>query len=207
MGVGFIIMLSPETTLFSKMVTVFGVIAPALMIPLLAGFLTRRVTWRGALAGLIAGLISGVSLYIYKTYFLTTSTPADRQWVTEVYEPLVIFIDCGVTIAAMAITSLLERRTAADEQRINEFFARLERPVAEDAPGTSKEPAISPFYLIGLVVMLIGTMLVAASFFTASRWLNPGVGLAIVALGYLLYRARRRQVEASETVQAQIREA
>ncbi|MGH9847598.1 MAG: sodium:solute symporter family transporter [Blastocatellia bacterium] len=202
MGVGFIVMLSPETTLFSKMVTVFGVVAPALMIPVLAGFLTRRVTWRGALAGLLAGLASGVSLYLYKVYFLSSATPAGKQWLTQVYEPMMIFIDCGVTIAGIVIASLLERRTAADEQQINEFFARLERHVLEDAPVATDEPALSPFRLIGLVVMLIGAMLVAASFFSAAQWLNLGVGLAIVGIGYLFYRAHRRPPVVKESVPA-----
>jgi solute:Na+ symporter, SSS family len=203
MGVGFIVMLSPETTLFSKMATVYAVVAPALMIPLLAGLLTRRVTWRGALAGLLAGLVAGVSMYLYKVGFLPSATPADRQWLTEVYEPLVVFVDCAATIAAMAITSLLERRTEADRRQIDEFFARLNQPTIAAAPSEKDEPVISPFGLTGLVMILIGATLTVVSYFSAAWELNLGVGLAIIAIGGLLRRAHSIR---SRTTPPQIRE-
>ncbi|MHB8655638.1 MAG: sodium:solute symporter family transporter [Terriglobia bacterium] len=202
-GLGFLVLLLPGTTLFSKMVTVYGVLAPALMIPLLAGFLSRRISWRGALAGLVAGLTSGISFYAYRLFFFPGATPAGKQWVTQVYEPLMIFIDCGVTILAMVITTLLERRTAAEEQQAKSFFERLDRPVLLDAPATADEPALAPFHLVGVVVMLVGALLAAVGFFTASdlaHRLNVGVGLAIVVLGYVLYRAHREPVVAVDAV-------
>jgi SSS family transporter len=194
MGFGFLVLLSPGVTLFSKMVTVFGVVAPALMIPVLAGFVSRHVTSRGALAGVIAGLISGISFYLYRLYFLPSASFEDKQWATQVYEPMMIFVNVGVTIVALVVTSLLERRAQAEEARVESFFLSLSRPVSEDPVEPAGETAVSPFHLVGVVVMLVGALLALVGLFMVSgsgRSLDLGLGLGIVVLGYLLYRSSR----------------
>ena len=106
--------------LFEVMVTVFGLFVGPMLLPMLAGLLNRRVTWRGAAAGIVAGFVSGISLFLVKTFVLVDRV--DPAWLRYDFEAITILTNVAVTLGAMVITTLLERVTSEDREQIAAFF-------------------------------------------------------------------------------------
>ena len=102
--------------------------------PMLAGLLNRRVTWRGAAAGIVAGFVSGISLFLVKTFVLVDRV--DPAWLRYDFEAITILDqhrrDGG---RDGDYVTLLERVTAEDREQIAAFFRRLDTPVRFDAVG------------------------------------------------------------------------
>ena len=193
-GVGLIA--SARKGLFEVMVTVFGLFVGPMLIPMLAGLLSRKVTWRGAAAGIAAGLVSGFGFFIYKTFVLSSQPGIDPNWLRYDYEALSILTNFGVTILAMVLTTVLERPTAEDRAQIDTFFTRLTTPVdAEKTHAKVTGEVFSPFKIIGWVTVGTGVMLLAASFVQPAgigRYVNGGAGLLLCFLGAGLYQLHRR---------------
>ncbi len=193
MGVGVIVVLYPDTPLFSMMVTIFGVAVAPMMLPLLGGLVFPQLTLRGATFGFVVGLIVGFSTLGIQTMYLPTLDGIDPEWITFQFGAYAIFINVGTTILAMAAWTLIETKNPAETSRIDAFFARMRTPLSADeiAPSTD-ETAPSPFFIAGAAVIGIGVLLLV-SFFTLSttgRWINLGAGLALCLVGWLFYRKR-----------------
>jgi solute:Na+ symporter, SSS family len=93
--VQFVILIIGVAVLFpivvSHMAALFSLfVGPVL--PMLAGLLSRRLTWRGATAGIIAGFISGFSLYLYKTLVLVKQVPSGSEWLRYDFEGISILV-------------------------------------------------------------------------------------------------------------------
>jgi SSS family transporter len=204
--IGIILIASARRGLFEVMVTVFGLFVGPMLIPMLLGLLSRRFTWRSAVAGIVAGFVSGISFYCYKTFVLATQAGIDPNWLRYDFEAITILSNFSVTIGAMLITSTVERVTAADSAKITQFFARLDMEIATDKTHAQIEGEVfSPFYIIGWITIGTGLLLllaVAGQPTGLSQGISLGSGLVLCLLGYGLYRLhgrflRREQLLAS----------
>ena len=151
-----------------------------MLMPMLAGLVSRRLTARGAAAGIVAGLIAGVSLFSYKTWWLVGRPDIDPNWLRYDYEALTIFTNVGVTIATMTIVTALETVHPDERRRIADFFVRLTRPKHLDAPtGTGGDEVFSPLPIIAQVTAGTGALLLIAAAVQSSgigQMINIGAG-------------------------------
>lgn len=196
--IGISLIASARKGLFEVMVTVFGLFVGPMLIPMLAGLLIRRVTWRGAAAGIATGFASGLMLYLYKTFVLSTQPGADPNWLRYDYEAISILTNFGLTILAMTLTTVLQKVPNDERARIDEFFTRLSTPVdPETTHAKVTGEVFSPFYIIAWITAGTGLLLMSASFVQPSgigRTVNIGSGLILWLIAFGLYRLHLRFV-------------
>jgi SSS family solute:Na+ symporter len=194
-GIGISLIGAARKGLFEVMVTVFGLFVGPMLIPMLLGLLVRRVTWRGAAAGIIVGFICGLSLFFYKTFVLAKRPEIDANWLRYNFEALTILTNFVVTLAAIAIVSLIERVSSKERAGIDKFFERLATPIQTIETATTEAGTVfSPFSLIGWVTIGTGLLLIiAAAMQTAGtgRTINLGAGIALGLIGGCFFRLHR----------------
>ena len=203
-GIGMLLVTTAQRGLFEVMVTVFGLFVGPMLLPMLAGLVSRRLTWRGAVAGIAAGLVSGVSLFAYKTWWLTGRPGIDANWLRYDYEALSILANIVITIAAMVIATAFERIRPDEQRRIAAFFARLARPVSEDAAhGADRAAAFSPLTIIAQVTGGTGALLLLASAVQGTgtgQMINAGAGIVVLMIAAGCYWLGRSTVDAVRAV-------
>lgn len=190
--IGISLIASARKGLFEVMVTVFGLFVGPMLIPMLAGLLFKRVTWRGAAAGIATGFISGLSLYLYKTFVLANQPGVDPNWLRYDFEAISILTNFSMTILAMVLTSAFERVKPEERASIDSFFQRLSTPVDSDKrDATVATEAFSPFYIVAWVTAGTGLLLLIASAVQPGgfgRIVNIGAGLTLFVLAFGLRR-------------------
>lgn len=195
-GIGISLIASARKGLFEVMVTVFGLFVGPMLIPMLAGLLIRRVTWRGAAAGIATGFVCGLSLYLYKTFVLSRQPGIDPNWLRYDFEAISILTNFGMTIGAMMLTSFLERVKPPERAGIDEFFLRLETPVdREKTHAKVTGEVFSPFYIIAWITAGTGLLLIVASVVQPSqigRVVNIVAGAVLGLLAFGFSRLHRR---------------
>jgi len=202
--IGTTLIASARKGLFEVMVTVFGLFVGPMLIPMLAGLLIRRVTWRGAAAGIATGFAAGLTLYLYKVFVLSANPAIDPNWLRYDYEAISILTNFGLTILAMTLTTLLQRVPDDERIRIDEFFTRLSTPVdPETTHAKVTGEVFSPFYIIAWVTAGTGLMLLVASLVQTDlvgRMVNIGAGLVlfVVAIGLRQLHSRFMRRVAAE---------
>ena len=208
--IGISLIASARKGLFEVMVTVFGLFVGPMLIPMLAGLLIRRVTWRGAAAGIATGFASGLTLYLYKILVLSAQPGMDPNWLRYDYEAISILTNFGLTILAMTLTTILQKVPNDERARIDEFFARLSTPVdPETTHAKVTGEVFSPFYIIAWITAGTGLLLVGASFVQPSgmgRTVNIGSGLTLWLIAFGLHRLHLRFVrrEAASAISATV---
>ncbi|HEY7786702.1 MAG TPA: sodium:solute symporter family protein [Pyrinomonadaceae bacterium] len=214
-GIGISLIASARKGLFEVMVTVFGLFVGPMLIPMLAGLLIRRVTWRGAAAGILTGFVCGLSLYLYKTFVLTGQPGIDPNWLRYDFEAISILTNFGATIGAMLLTSLLEKVDPQERAKIDTFFERLSTPVdREKTHAKVSGEVFSPFYIIAWITAGTGLLLIVASVVQPSlvgRVVNivSGAVLGLLALGFsrLHKRFMNREETAAEAARVSLIES
>jgi SSS family transporter len=185
-GIGMLLITTARRGLFEVMVTVFGLFVGPMLLPTLAGLVSRRLTVRGAAAGIVAGLISGVSLFSYKTWWLAGRPDIDPNWLRYDYEAMTIFTNIGVTIGAMVVVTALETVHSDERRRIADFFVRLARPMRDDAPAEAGgNDAFSPLPIIAQVTGGTGLLLLVAAAVQSSgagQMINAGAGVTVLMI-------------------------
>ncbi|MPZ19498.1 MAG: sodium/solute symporter [Luteitalea sp.] len=192
---GIMLVTTAQRGLFEVMVTVFGLFVGPMLLPMLAGLVSRRLTFRGAVAGIAAGLISGVSLFVYKTWWLAGRPDIDPNWLRYDYEAITILTNIAVTAGAMAIVSALGSVSPGERRRIADFFARLARPIDEDAPAESVGgETFTPLMIIAQVTAGTGVLLLiaaAAQSAGAGQLINAGAGAVVLMISAGCYLSGR----------------
>jgi Na+/proline symporter len=195
-AIGVALAASARRSLFEIMVTLFGIFVGPMLIPMLLGLLSRRVTWRSAAAGITAGFISGLSLFFYKTFVLAKQPGVDPNWLRYDFEAITILINFAVTIAAMSMVIIIERQRDDEQMEIGAFFEKLATPVRADEIEEAKTgESFSPFYLIGWVTIGAGLLLLGAAATQVSgtgRAINLGASAALGLIGAGFFRLHRR---------------
>ncbi|HYN26198.1 MAG TPA: hypothetical protein VES69_14320, partial [Pyrinomonadaceae bacterium] len=198
-SIGVTLIATARKGLFEVMVTVFGIFIGPMLIPMLLGLLSRRVTWRGAATGITAGLISGLSFYFYKTLVLAKQPGIDPNWLRYDYEAISILTNFAVTLLAILLVSAVEKVSAGERAKIDEFFVRLSTPIdASQTHARVTGEVFSPFYIIGWVTGGTGLLLLIASAVQPAgigRYINLAAGITICLLGYGFYRVHGRVMQ------------
>ena len=201
--IGISLIASARKGLFEVMVTVFGLFVGPMLIPMLAGLLSKKVTWRGAAAGIGVGLVSGLGFFLYKNFVLANQAGIDANWLRYDYEAISILTNFSVTILAMVLTTVLEKKTEADRAQIDAFFTKLSTPVdAEKTHAKQMGEIFSPFKIIGWVTIGTGVMLIVAGAVQPAgigQYINLGAGFALCLLGAGLYGLHRRFMRRAES--------
>jgi solute:Na+ symporter, SSS family len=183
--------------LIDIMVKIFGAFGPAMMLPLLAGLLSRKVNSRGAVAGVIVGMFSGVLLVVLDGVLIgiyQDRLPVDptlSYWLKQGWISASSGVNILATILGMAIGSALFKTPEEEKRRAREFLARMSVPSEpKTEPGKTRR---SPFGIVGLGLMIYGAIIAAVGVYIgwkgqaqAAFLLNLAVGAAMVLTGLVL---------------------
>jgi hypothetical protein len=203
-AIGISLIASARKGLFEVMVTVFGLFVGPMLIPMLAGLLTRRISWAGAAAGIVTGFVCGLSLYLYKSLVLAGQPGIDANWLRYDFEAISILTNFGMTTLAMLLTSALAKPTLEERVKIAEFFTRLSTPVdREQTHAKVSGEVFSPFFIIAWITAGTGMLLLVAGAVQPGglgRIINIGSALTLLLLAFGLYRLHRRFIRRSSFV-------
>ncbi len=183
--------------LIDIMVKIYGASGPAMMIPLLAGLLFKKVNSRGALAGVVAGMFSGVLLVVLDGVLLgiykdrLAVDPTLSYWLKQGWISASSGVNILATILGMVIGSALFKTPGDEQKRAREFLARMSVPSGPMVePGKRRR---SPFGIVGIGLMIYGAILAAVGAFLGWKGqageallLNLVVGTAMFLIGFLL---------------------
>jgi hypothetical protein len=182
------------------MVTLFGLFDGPMLIPMLAGLLIRRITWRGAVAGIGTGFATGFGLFLYKMMVLSKQAGIDPNWLRYDFEAISILANFGATIAGMALVTAIEHAGEEERKRIAAFFTRLSTPIdLRSSDAAENIQTFSPFYLMGWITIATGALLWGAAAVQpggTGRNINIGAGVALVLVGAGLHVLHRRVLRA-----------
>ncbi|OGD18653.1 MAG: hypothetical protein A2W03_08650 [Candidatus Aminicenantes bacterium RBG_16_63_16] len=196
--------------LIDIMVKIFGGFGPAMMLPLLAGLLFKKVNSKGALAGVIAGMLSGVLLVVLDGVLLgiykdrVAVDPTLSYWLKQGWISASSGVNILATILGMVIGSALSKTPEDEKKRAGEFLARMSVPGEPTIePGKTRR---SPFGIVGIGLMIYGGIIAAIGGFLGWQGqareaflLNFAVGAAMFLAGFLLklLKSGRRSPAAS----------
>jgi SSS family solute:Na+ symporter len=186
-----LIIVGIKTEFFRIMNTWLGLVLPPTMLPIIMGLVTRRYGWRAALGGFLGGLAAGVAYMIFQKPLeaaFPSVGPHNLQGVS-------MLANAVATVAAMELVALFERRSPEEQERTEQFFQRLERPL-QAVPPEGELP--SPFFIVGISTLAAGLVLAVTAFMEIphplSFHINLGLGLLLAAIGAALWAASRRTV-------------
>lgn len=165
-------------------------LAIPLSVPLVLGILLRRARPWGAFAAIAVGIPLGLFLKLH----IGLSTPVNT--LTSIV----------VSVGILLISGLIPSRDPAYIQRVNEFFARLARPIPED-----EKPETDPAFQHALVMLFAaafactGTLFVSMSLFSIgqfSGWLALTAGVVSLGLSLGIYYFLGRRTQSKTVTQA-----
>lgn len=190
--------------LIDILVKIFGAFGPAIMMPLLAGLVIKKVNSRGAIAGVTAGTISGVSLVILNGVLLAVYKdrvaldPRFSYWLKQGWNSAAIGINILATGLGMWMGSATYRPPEEERKRVQEFIVRMDIPSQPDA--VSQKPRRSPFFMVGLALIVYGLVLAGVAGWTALQnasfqvvALNGGAAAAMIVLGLAMRLSAQRK--------------
>ena len=156
-GLSLWIAVSQQQSLFSLMVTIFALFLAPTMLPLLAGLTVRTVTWRGALSGFLAGLTVGLINLVLKTWYLTSLPGMQGEGASFRFEAFSIVSTIVATAAGLWLGSVLPKKDFAEQDRIREFFRKLDTPVTTSEVKSEDAESASP--ALGAATLVVGFLL------------------------------------------------
>ena len=181
------IAVSQQQSLFNTMVTVLGLFMAPTFLPLLAGLTVRRLNWQGAFAGFACGLATGLTMLALKTWWL----PGHPAIPPYTFEGISLVTNVAMTVVGMGAGSLWFRRSPAEEEKVDRFFAAMDRPIQpEETPQLQGNPAAP---VLGLSTLGVGALLAAAGALSGSsmaRAIDFSVGAILIAIGILFRRSK-----------------
>jgi len=181
----------------------FAAFGPPIMIPLIAGLLSKRFNARGVLRGVLGGFSAGSVIIIvwYINIVLQPAmfdTPFWERWLGDFAESATFVITTLTTLIGMAIGTATMATPPEERKRVDEFFAVLDEPFLLDVEAEKKR--VSPFGFIGITLALFGLAVIAIAFIVlfglddarAFR-IDLGVGVFLVLFGGLLRLSARKK--------------
>ncbi len=196
-GVALLLLDSDATKMFKNMVTLFGIAAAPLGVPMLLGLISKRTTNLSAIVGSVTGVAVGLLLFAFvdQINFLGIQwNEASKRlvtwgmpWDTEI---LLFVVTSVVTLVAMFGLSFLVPMTSSETQQSEEFHQRLLTPIGQapqdQATHAGSGAAISPFRVVGICTLLIGLMMLGIIpwiEFSPATWMNVIIGAALSIVG------------------------
>ncbi len=188
--------------LIDIMVKIYGASGPAMMLPLLAGLLFKKVNSRGAVSGVVAGMLSGVLLVVLNGVLLgiykdrVAVDPTLSYWLKQGWISASSAVNILATIVGMVVGSALFKTPEEEKTRAREFSARMSVP---GEPRIDREKTRrSPFGIVGFGLMIYGAIIAAVGAFLGWQghareafFLNLAVGGAMALIGFLLQALKR----------------
>lgn len=190
--------------LFDIMKKSFGALGPAIMLPLLGGLLTRKINARGAFTGVIFGTVSGIGLVtinfilIGKYSNLIAGSEFWSYWLKQGFDNVSIIINFATTIFGMWLGTKMSVTPPDEQERVAEFFSRMDvatEPKIEKASQTQ-----SPFSVVGLALLLMGSVLTIVSIVmlvvygdSSAFGLDILAGAVLLGLGAILWFITRQK--------------
>jgi Na+/proline symporter len=176
--------------MFRIMMTLFGVAASPVAVPMLLGLVSKRYTNQNAMAGFVCGLAVGLALFALSRIKEVTAF-GPLQWIPDKEEILfgafamkmeiVMFLSTSLTTwGVMEATSRLFPASSDARERIEAFYQRLQTPIGdlpEDRAHGEQGTPPSPFGVVGVCVLVIGLMMLCVL-----PWTGGGAVAAIDAL-------------------------
>ncbi|OHB86592.1 MAG: hypothetical protein A2V98_10530 [Planctomycetes bacterium RBG_16_64_12] len=113
-------------------------------------------------------------------------------------EVVLFTVNALVTLVAMLLVSLLKPMRAGQREQADAFHRRLAVPIGqleEDLPSAEAGKAISPFFVVGVSVVLIGLLMVGVQPWVTgglASGLNVGLAVALILIGVLMAWQGRR---------------
>jgi len=183
---------SRQQSLFNIMVTVLGLFMAPTLLPLLAGLTVRKLNWQGAFGGFLCGLITGFIMLALKTWWLPSRPGGAAAVAINNFEGLSLLVNALMTVAGMIAGTLFFTRKASAETRVDEFFAALDRPVADNEVPPSGSSGALP--VIGASTLGVGVLLAAAGLLSrglTARTIDLSIGGILITLGAMFLRRHR----------------
>ncbi|MCD6308418.1 MAG: hypothetical protein J7M24_05425 [Candidatus Latescibacteria bacterium] len=192
----------PQLNLMDIMYRIFSAFGPPIMIPTVSGLLFRKFNARGVKWGVISGVAVGLILHsvnmvlVGKYAGLMAENARVDFWLRSGWTSAATVISCLTTIGGMWIGTAVSETLPEEKERVSEFFTDLERPFELDP---AAKPSESPFGIIGLLLVMFGTVMVGVSVLMLAGYrdmqafgLDFIVGALMMLLGAFLRRVAAR---------------
>lgn len=189
-AVALVVWMNPEgRNLFDLMVKVFSIFLPPIAVPMLAGLVSRKVSNWGGLLGLILGIMTGLIAFILSQCFNNFSFLKDNQYMI----PTTI----SASFLGIVIGSIWAPPSEKEAIKIDEFFRQMNMPsVTSTSTPQQSDNKISPFYVIGVSVGVLGLILSTLILIlipTREGWLSLCVGFSLMIFGSLFWMIDRKK--------------
>jgi len=192
--------------LLDIMFRLFSAFGPAIMLPLIAGLLARKVNARGALAGTVAGAVTGVTLVVANIFLVQTYGAEMAQnsrlefWLRSGWNSAATVLNVAATILGMWLGSRSRPAAAEEKRRSEEFFANLAKPfLVEEKEGKARAP-LAFFRIIGLMLLAFGLAIAAVAVFILLHYHNAGafrtdiiIAGVLMAMGALMQLGKKEK--------------
>lgn len=170
--------------LFNKMLTVFGVFTAPVAVPMISGLIFHKISNRGALLGFLVGVLTGL--------VLLWRLPDEISLLGQVLrnQTILIFATTIATVLSLMIFNRIFPQKADEHKRAQAFAQKLRIPIGqldEDRSSLGREgtESISPFWAIGLFILLIGFLVISILPFL-EKGLTFIINLAVVLVLLLM---------------------
>lgn len=179
--------------LFDLMVSIFSLLGPPTMIPVVCGLLFRRVSNAGALLGVATGVTVGFIFRFGGAAILDLLEPLLAPWlgytpvVEEIPETVFMVTSIVSTSVGLILGSLIWPGSRDSQDRVDRFLRGMTaREVVPAAAPVSDRSTVSPLPIVGLAVAILGALLLAVTFAMTSIHQSKCslvVGTSMLALG------------------------
>lgn len=195
---------SKAEDLFRIMVTLFGIAAAPVAVPMLLGLVSKRPTNLSAVVGFLFGLTVGIGLFLL-SWKNQNSTLLGFPWNSETEEltilglalkmEIVLFLSTALaTFIVMMLVTLLFPMGREERARVESFLQRLDTPIGglEEDHRVMAEAGyiLSPFRVVGVCVLCIGLLMLALLPWVAKDpmpfKLDLFLGLVLAVIGAVL---------------------
>lgn len=176
--------------LIDILMKIFGAFGPAIMLPLLAGLIIKKVNSKGAVTGVTVGMISGLTLVILNGVLLSifkdrlATDAALSYWLKQGWNSASTAVNIVATIIGLWIGSS-SKTSEEEEKKADAFISRMAVPSEPKIdPGRKAE---SPFGLVGLSLIVYGIVFFAVIVLNAVKGVPQRLPVNVTAAGLTLF--------------------
>jgi len=158
----------PQLNLMDIMFRMFSAFGPPIMVPTIIGLLFRRFNARGVKWGVIAGIVVGVLLHSLNMYLvgryaeLMDVNERVNFWLRSGWTSVSTMSSILIVILGMWLGTVFGETSEEEKANVDDFFSDIDRPF-ELVP--EEKGAVSPFRIIGLLLILFGMVMILVSVF------------------------------------------
>lgn len=189
--------------LMDIMFRIFSALGPPTMLPLICGLLLKKVNSRGSIWGLIAGATTGAVLVV-TNFFLVQMyaeqmkiNPSMEFWLRSGWNSVATVVGVIATALGMWLGTRSRPTPPEEKERSEAFFRDLQRPFLYEEKA---EKPLSPFRIIGFMLIFFGLLIAAVSFLVLGRYkdgrafkIELAVSLALIVIGFLMRLGKKKE--------------